>query len=231
MRAFPDGWMGWLLIAAGLFFLAFLVVCASHIVLIGRLTRKGEDDQLSFHIHALFGLINYAWEAPIMKMGAGTVNVKTETRRQMSAQPDSESKSRVGVRTVRQQIEDFRMLTRYTDRFYNWVGQTLRRVKLEEWHWQTRVGAGDAVWTAMACGAAWAVQGTVLGICSQLFSLRAEPRMTVAPVYSHEHFSTEWSCIAKIRFGYAIVAGLQLLVRIRRVKGGFTTWQNILSKG
>jgi len=222
--------MGWL-IAAGLFFLALVILCTSHIVAIGRLTRKNEDDQLSFHIRALFGLINYVWEIPIMTMAPGAVDIKTKTKNQRQEGSATESEERIGVKTVMNQLEEYKLLIQHTDRIFNWAGRSLRRVKLEEWRWQTAVGTGDAAWTAMACGAVWTIQSTLLGVSSQFTRLRAVPYMTVTPIYSHSHFSTEWSCIAKIRFGYAIVAGLQLLVRIRRVKGGLTTWQNILFKG
>ncbi|MFS0722697.1 DUF2953 domain-containing protein [Paenibacillus sp. 1P07SE] len=219
----------WWLIAAGLFFLVSAAVCATHVVVIGRLTRKQEDDQLAFHIHGLFGLINSVWEVPIIKVSGTALDIKTETHSHAVA--DKTKNQRIGVRSVMHRIEQLEQLLRGTDRLFDWIGRVLLRVKLLEWRWQTAVGTGDAMWTAMACGTVWTVQTTLLGVCSQFMQLRTTPRMTVTPVYSHVHFSTEWSCIAKIRFGYAIIAGLQLLVRIRRVKGGFTTWQNILFKG
>lgn len=230
MRGFPEGWMGWL-IAASLFFLAIVVISSSHVVAIGRLTRKNEDDQLSFHIRALFGWINYVWEVPIMAMSAGAVDIKTETKSRLDENSPKESTEHVGMRSVMHRVEQLQQLVRHTDRLTNWLGTSLSRVKLVEWRWMTAVGTGDAMWTAMACGGVWTAQTALLGLSSQFVRLRAVPYMTVTPVYSHSHFSTEWSCIAKIRFGYAIVAGLHLLVRIRRVKGGLTTWQNILFKG
>jgi hypothetical protein len=54
--------------------------------------------------------------------------------------------------------------------------------------------------------------------------------MQVNPVYDRPAFTTEWSCIAQIRFGYAILAGLQLFIRLKKWKGGVKLWQNILFK-
>jgi hypothetical protein len=86
------------------------------------------------------------------------------------------------------------------------------------------------MWTALATGTVCSVQSSLLGLLSQLMKLRTEPRMQVQPVYQGTIFRSELRCIVEIRLGFALLAGVKLLMRMRKSKGGIRAWQNILFK-
>lgn len=86
------------------------------------------------------------------------------------------------------------------------------------------------MWTAMATGALWSVKTTTLGVLSQFVKLKAEPKVDVKPIYAQPCFTTEWSCVAKIGFGNAIMAGIHLLVRLKKAKEGVQAWRTLLFK-
>ncbi|MBD2869608.1 DUF2953 domain-containing protein [Paenibacillus arenilitoris] len=225
---YPYGWIT----AAGLFFLLVLtLILASPVVINGHLRREGSNDDAELKIKALYGIVRFRYKVPIIQFTGSTVQLKE----QLSA-------TNAGINTWKQYtdeidadrvvsaIDKMKLILQLTKNLTGWVRQTMTKVRLVEWKWNTSVGTGDAMWTAMATGFVWSVKTSLLGILSQMVKLKAEPVMHVQPIYQHPAFTTEWSCIAQIRFGYAILAGLQLLVRMKKAKGGVKAWQNILFK-
>ncbi|WP_424766116.1 DUF2953 domain-containing protein [Paenibacillus sp. sgz302251] len=218
MLSYPYGWIT----AAGLFFLLILMVLLfSPVVINGHLRRLGSNDDAELNVKALYGLIKYRVKVPTIQFTGTSVELKEQV-----------SSSNAGIDTWKQFSEDidadkvvnamerFKHILQMTIDLTGWARKTLTKVRLVEWNWNTSVGTGDAMWTAMATGFIWSVKTSVIGVLSQMVKLKTEPKMIVQPIYQHPAFTTELSCIAQIRFGYAILAGLQLLVRMKKVKGG-----------
>jgi hypothetical protein len=228
MLGYPYSWI----MAAGLFFLLILtVILTSPVVINGQLRRIGNNDDAEIKVKALYGIIRYRYKVPIIQFTGNSIEMKKQvsntnaginTWKQFSDELDADK--------VVSSIERMNLMLKMTRDLNGWIRHTLTKVRLVEWNWSTSVGTGDAMWTAMATGLVWSVQTSILGLLSQMVKINAEPKMDVQPIYQKATFTTEWSCIAQIRFGYAILAGLQLLVRIKKVKGGVKAWQNILSK-
>ncbi|MNP50215.1 hypothetical protein D3C76_1444640 [compost metagenome] len=100
-----------------------------------------------------------------------------------------------------------------------------------ELEWSTNVGLDDAVHTATLTGALWGVKATLVGWLTGYIRLTKRPKLFVVPEFGGKPlFSTEIRCIAEIRCGYAIYAGLVLIVRVLKVKGGVKKWWTILFK-
>lgn len=227
MLSYPYGWI----LAGGFFFLIVIVlVLTSNVVIKGHVKRVGHNDDAEVTVKALYGLIRFHYEVPVIKWSSGmslkvkeqmdATNAGIDTWKQFEDEIDKEK--------VVKSIDKFKRILYLTRDLKGWAKNTLSRVKLTEWQWVTSLGTGDAMWTAMATGAVWSIKTSILGLISQMVQLSSQPAMSVEPDYKHPSFTTEWSCIAQIRFGYAILAGLQLLVRMKKWKGGVKTWQNIL---
>lgn len=228
MLGYPYGWI----LAGGFFFLLIgWMVLTSPIVITANVKKVGNNDDAELKCKALFGLIRYRYKIPMMKFTGMSVKVEEQV-----------SASNAGINTWKQfndeidadkvesSIEKFKQILQLTRDLKGWVKGTLSRVRLVEWKWTTTIGTGDAMWTAMATGAVWSIKGSIIGLLSQMVQVQHEPEMKVTPQFQRAAFATEWSCIAQIRFGYAILAGLQLLVRMKKRKGGVKAWQNILFK-
>jgi hypothetical protein len=228
MLSYPYGWIT----AAGLFFLLILIVIlSSQVVVVGHLRRLGDNDDVELNIKALYGIIRYKFKVPIIQFTGTSVQLKEQvSKTNVSANTWSQYYEDIDADKVMKSIDKFKHILEITRNLKGWVRQTLSKVSLIEWKWSTSVGTGDAMWTAMATGALWSVKTSIIGVLSQMVKLKAEPKMIVQPIYLGSVFRTEWSCIAQIRFGYAILAGLQLSVRMRKWKGGVKAWQNILFK-
>ncbi|WP_102710761.1 DUF2953 domain-containing protein [Paenibacillus castaneae] len=230
MLGHPYGWIT----AAGLFFLvifAIALILSSHVVIIGNFRREEQNDDAQISIKALYGMIKYHYKVPAIHFTGSTLQLKEQIS-SISAGMDSseQNDNEIDADKVAKGIDKMKQVLQLTKNLMGWVRQTLTKVSIIEWKWSTSVGTGDAMWTAMATGLVWSVQTSVLGVLSQMVKLKAEPQMSVEPIYQQPAFTTEWTCIAQIRFGYAILAGLQLLVRRKKGKGGVKAWQNILFK-
>ncbi|MFC5650864.1 DUF2953 domain-containing protein [Paenibacillus solisilvae] len=231
MLGYPYGW----LIAAGLFLLLLIIVAMSPVVIRGHVKRIGDDDDADLRIRALLGIVNYHWKLPIVKLKGMGMEFKREmTAENMGGSQQDTSNNHVNAKTIMKSIDRAKMMLKHTDNLLGWVRITLGHVQLTEWRWKTKVGTGDAMWTAMITGMVWSVKTTSIGVISQLIRLMADPKLAVEPVYEKAHFSTEGNFTAKIRFGYAIYAGILLLFQMRKVKGiprGIVGWQRILLRG
>lgn len=228
MLSYPYGWIT----AAGLFFLLILIVILnSQVVIKGHLRRAGDNDDAELNIKALFGIIRYRIKVPIMQFTGTSVQLKEQVSTTSAVFNSWKQFSKdIDAEKVLNTIDKLKYILQITRNLTGWVRLTLTKVRLVEWNWSTSVGAGDAMWTAMATGLVWSVKTSIIGVLSQMVKLKAEPNMNVQPIYQQSAFTTEWSCIAQIRFGYAILAGLQLLFRMKKMKGGVKAWQNILFK-
>lgn len=220
---------GWI-VACG-FFLLLAIAMLSPIVITAQYAKQGKNDEMEIRVKGLFGLLSYKLKVPVMKWQGASLQVEEDSRGiGVGINSWKHNEEDIDAEKVVSGIEKFKDALRLTRNMKEWAKRTLAKVKLVEWRWSTSVGTGDAMWTAMATGLVWSVKSSIIGLLSQLVQLKAQPVMSVNPEFARPAFSTEWMCIAKIRFGYAILAGLQLLVRMKKWKGGVKAWQNILFK-
>ncbi|GGG57288.1 DUF2953 domain-containing protein [Paenibacillus radicis (ex Gao et al. 2016)] len=222
---------GW--IAAAVLFLLLLmtIVYVSPIVIHGHIRKTGSNDDIELDVKGLFGLVSYQMHIPTVEFYGRVFKLHQEmTGSGAGMTSKQEQDNEVGFERVMKVIDTFKQIIQLTNHLPSWVKQTLSKVQLKQWNWSTEVGVGDAMWTAMATGGIWSFKTTMIGVMSQLIRLTAEPQLQVQPNYSKASFSTEWSCMAQIRFGHAIVAGMHLFRNAKKSKGGMKEWQNILSK-
>jgi|GEM_PF-4815592 len=96
------------------------------------------------------------------------------------------------------------------------VERLLHKITVREYAWRTDIGLLDAVDTALLCGGAWIAMSGLTGLFTQLFTFAELPTLGVSPTFHRTAFSTRLSCIATLRLGKAIYAGLGLLWLLRR---------------
>ncbi|MHA7962943.1 DUF2953 domain-containing protein [Paenibacillus sp. CAU 1782] len=224
----PYGWI----MTGGLFFvLALVVLLSSPIVIDGYYRRSGNKDDAQFTVKLLYGLIKYRVKVPFVRFTGKSLQLKEHISTSSAGQSDSHKQNdEIDAERVVRMIDKWKQLLEMTRDFTGVVKHALERVDVHRWQWSTSVGTGDAMWTAMATGLVWSIKTSAIGLLSQVVRLKSHPELKVDPVYDRPAFTTEWSCIAQIRFGYAILAGLQLFIRMKKWKGGVKLWQNILFK-
>jgi hypothetical protein len=215
---------GILIFQVGVLFLCLFIPVNIHV----RYSRNREDDRIYVRISALF--LTYTLEIPTVKVIAQVRSGKLLHWRMAGGLQNQEKKPR-GITLTLEKIEKMRRIWHtYLENIYNykvWLRKTLKIFKVEEFHWMTEMGAGDAAMTGTLVGLLWAVKGSVLSLVSYFFTFNAHPRLDVRPRFQEEVFTTHVSCIIRFWLGQAMFAGLRLVFYWLR-EGH--TWRNIRSR-
>lgn len=222
-------WWGWLLLALALI---LVLMWFSRISFHTFYSRVGSNDRFYVKVRGLYGLVRFKIEVPVIKFKglAQGVGVKAEAVNGLNNSLVSEGATDIDREKIIRYYRKLKQILQATFDMKEWVKETLALVCCTDLKWITRVGVGDAPETAITTGIVWTLKSSMLAYAFQFMNRDAKPQIRVIPQYNETHFSTEFSCIAQIRLGHAILAGLHLLVRIMKVKGGIKAWQNILSK-
>lgn len=195
--------------------------------------KHGKDDEIVLNIRLLYGLIRLHYELPILKFEnlKKGILIKVEKKKNILKKENGTKKTRVDKRKIDHWHRELIKLLEATDSFLVWMKKTLLHLSILKLDWSTNISAGDAAYTAIATGMVWSIKGSMIGWLSYHVGMRTPPRLFVVPVYDDKpQFSTEISCIAQISCGYAIYAGLVLMVRVLKVKGGVKKWKSIRFK-
>lgn len=224
-----DMWAYWI---SGMVLILIAVMLASHVTVHVSWKRKEDDDRFSLLLKALFGIVRIRREIPLVRFRSVTEGVEvrqeTETGPGSNEQKEKKTGRNVGPGHLNAWMKQSREMVKHAVGLKRWMKQTLSHVKCIRFQWHSRIGFGDAADTATGTGILWAVKTMLTGLLTQMIRFHTSPDLAVYPAYNRKHFSSEGSCIVKIRLGYAIIAALFLMVRVMKAKGGIKTWKSIL---
>jgi hypothetical protein len=222
-------WWAWILLV-----LAVLVLAAwvSNLRMEMHYSRVGENDRFYVYVHGLYGLVRYKYDIPMIKFKGlyQGIDLKTEHVNELNSNLMGEHYNNIDREKILKYYRKFKEILKATLDMKEWIKDTMAQFCCTDMKWITKVGVGDAPETAITTGLVWTVKSSILAYMFKYIHRDVKPDVRVIPMYNQTFFSTELSCIAQIRLGQAIFAGLHLLVRIMKVKGGIKAWQNILSK-
>lgn len=223
----------WIFLAAGLVVLLIvllIVVLSSKVTIKLDVVLKKDEYKVLAEIKMIFGLIKRKYAVPF-HLANGGIEFKKETvggDGEQGTAPDT-NEEKASSRTIR--FKDYGRATLSTKGFKKWLRQTMSAVHLMDVRWSTRIALEHAADTAVATGLLHGIKHTLLGWMSYRLVMEDLPRIDVVPLFnSPPQISTELNCIAKISCGKAMYAGLVLIVRVLKVKGGIRSWQNTLFK-
>jgi hypothetical protein len=195
--------------------------------------KIGRDEDVVVKIRMLYGLIRLHYDLPMMKVGSleDGIVLEVDKRNNIGQEEKSHNETQVNKRRIDHWINIFHQVLNATESFKTWSKRTMSRLSITNMEWSTNFSVGDAAYTAVASGMLWSTKTFIIGWLSHEVQLMDPPRVFVVPVFDdHPYFSSELSCIVQISCGYAIYAGLVLIVRVLKVKGGVEKWKTILSK-
>jgi hypothetical protein len=224
--------MAWVWIVLVGMFVMFVVALLSRVRAHIVYTREAQDDQFYIQIRALFGAIRYRHSLPTINFEGIKQGVSLSKEKITNIPtPDTKDQITLDGKDIVHRHKKFKELLSHVLGFHHWLVSTLKRTHCSQISWITNVGLDDAPETAITTGVIWGLKTSILGVLFNHIKLEAQPHLAVVPHYDHPQFKTHFDCIMMIRLGHAMLAGLHLLVRIYKVKGGIRTWQkNILSE-
>ncbi|MDN4067445.1 DUF2953 domain-containing protein [Paenibacillus vini] len=224
-------WLGSILV---LLLLVLTLILLSKITFHIKLKKENKDETILIDVTLLFGLLTYHYRIPALglnKLQDG-LWVENNSSDNFFKTHTSAGEQEIDKEKVNRWADQFRDMIRATRGLKKWMNTTLRRVTLVSMEWSTNFALKDAAHTATLTGALWAVKTTLIGWLSYRVSLQQRPKLFVVPVFGGSPlFSTELNCTAEIRLGNAVYAGMVLVVRVLKVKGGVKKWRSLLSKG
>ncbi|WP_098742994.1 DUF2953 domain-containing protein [Paenibacillus sp. EZ-K15] len=222
----------WIFLAVGLVVLLIVllvVVLSSKVTIKLDVVLKKDEYKLLAEIKMIFGLITRQYAVPF-HLANGGIEFKKETVPVEQGIPHhSKEQEDPSSKTIR--YRDYARALWSTKGFKKWTRQTMAAVHLMDVRWSTRIALEHAADTAVATGLLHGIKHTLLGWMSYRLIMEEMPQIDVVPIFNGPpQISTELNCIAKISCGKAMYAGLVLIVRVLKVKGGIRSWQNTLFK-
>lgn len=178
-----------------------------------------DDDHLRIKFKALFGLIQYKLEIPVIQIDndSPTVVVKTKKEPGAKEQVKDEETSKYTPKEILNSFKDYETLIKHVVGLHRIVRKFLKKVTITDIKWDSVIGVGDAAYTGMITGACWAAKGSLIGVLSNYMRMRNLPHITVTPHFQMPISQTTFTCMIQFRIGHAMLAGIKL---IKFWKGG-----------
>lgn len=221
--------MVWLGLSLVLIAAVIMIMLAGMIKAEVAVSRIGEEDEAQIRLSALGGLIRMKLEIPyVLSYGWHHIAARLELVDLNRDKLLKEKRKLAKIGGLKGRSKRLRKLRKLAAAAHlgQWAKAALKRVHCSDVHWSTEIGTGEAADTAVAAGMIWALKGTLLGYALHFVKLEQQPVLTVTPLFGSMRFTTRFRCIIRMRLGHAIGAGLCLLVRIMKAKGGFKTWRS-----
>ncbi len=224
----------WITLAVIAVILILIAAAAmSSIVCTVRFNKMGRDDNAMVDIHMLYGMVRFHYEMPKLvfeNMKKGFL-LKLERNNNLSRNAGSTTKTRINKKKAELWAQEIGVILKSTAAFKKWLQRTSAHVRIHELNWTTRFSTGEAEWTAVATGAIWSLKATLVGWLTFQVRMKESPKLSVIPEFRDEmSFSTEFYCISRLSFGYAMFASFILLSRILKVEGGLRRWLQLYRK-
>ncbi|MGG0173021.1 DUF2953 domain-containing protein [Paenibacillus dokdonensis] len=226
--SFVGGYIVWITLAVIAVILILIAAAAmSNIICTIRFSKEGHDDKAIVDIHMLYGMVRFHYEMPKLvfeNMKKGFL-LKLEKSSNLNRNSGSTTHTRINKKKTDLWAHEIRILLRSTASLKKWLQRTFSHVRVHELNWSTNFSTGEAEWTAIATGVLWSIKTTLIGWLSFQVRMKSSPRIYVIPVFKDEMlFSTEFYCVCRLSFGYAMYAAIILLSRILKVEGGLKKW-------
>lgn len=123
-------------------------------------------------------------------------------KRSTGNKPDTDHKKTVTSDMKRN--KPTRFLNVSFSNYYRLFRLFMSHLVLEKFHWETSLGLGDPMQTALACGGIWAFKGNFMGMVSHFSSIE-QVGLQVQPVYDDTGLSSKLDSIFKIRIVYIML--------------------------
>lgn len=190
--------------------------------------RLGANDHLVLDVSVWFGLIRRKYDIPVMKWMTTDSGPTFAMNVRKSGEPEHNGHVFIDEKAIRRWMRVAKEWRKKVHDLYPILRWILRRFRLERVEWHTALGIGDAAATGTLTGLVWGVKSVILSTVSHYVTLRAIPRMSVQPVWNGNIVRTRFRCILTFRIGYAIVAGVRILLKLR--KGRERKWETTPSR-
>ncbi|TKC15804.1 DUF2953 domain-containing protein [Robertmurraya kyonggiensis] len=206
--------MMWVAIAVVAIILLIIVVLIMKISVIIDYYHGNDDDHLKITLKALFGLLRYKINIPVIKMDKDSPAIVVKENVEMKVGPQEneqkKGKEKFTVDELLASLKDMKLLLKHVAGLHRIIRSFLKKVTVSKVEWNTIVGVGDAAYTGMLTGAIWTVKGSIIGLMCSLMKVQETPQIMITPDFNRSISQTSLKCMIHFRIGHAIFAGIKL---------------------
>lgn len=206
------------------FLIMVLILCFTKLRITIESHRLGENDRLKLTITAWFKLINIQTTIPFVKLKENLRGLEYEVDTQSSRNELDEKESSMSFTDLVHRIQ---RLQEFIQRVYHWhdiAKKLLKGIYLYRLDWKIEIGTGDAAETGVLTGISWGVLSSIIGLFTSYVTLRTIPSIMVQPAFQQKKLETEFRCMFRFRIGNAILAGIRLVLNLRKRRD--VKWQS-----
>jgi hypothetical protein len=180
------------------------------------LIRDGKNEYMETNTRAWFGLINLKLKVPLVKLADNLKGTKVHVELESPNEEIQEIKVKITPKRFYRILKQILSFIKRVHDLLKILKIFLKRVRLEQFEWKTKIGTGDAAETGMLAGASWGMKGSIVGMIGSMVSLRTLPTIYVHPLFNEKKITTTLSCMFRFRIGYAMVAGIRIVLNLRK---------------
>ncbi|MBB6216662.1 hypothetical protein HNQ80_002766 [Anaerosolibacter carboniphilus] len=197
-------WISAILVAS------FIIIMFTSIIMEVQILKNKTNDEIILHIKALFGLVQYKFEIPLLDLiqkqdGKLSLEVDEEIESEKSQDLIQEKKQLFSLSQI-QEIQD--RASQLFNQYFNVVNYIRKKLLLSKLEWETEFGTGDAAVTGMLCGVLWGIKGNLFAILKRHVHSN-NISFNIIPYFDKELFKTYVHCIIRLKIGHAIIASIK----------------------
>jgi hypothetical protein len=217
----------WYFFAVLLLIITLLVILImTELKLTIQLTRHQNGHCLRMKVTAWYGLIQIKKEWQLIQLLSNKVPVVTyQTETENHDQPINKKREKISLPTLIHMHKQFKMTIGQIKGFRHIIKRFAKRVTLDRWEWRSSLGTGYADETGVLSGLVWAVKAAITGLLQSYLRMGAQPQLAVHPFFNEKKMETDLTCMIRFRIGYAILAGIRILVNTRKRRDSI--WKSI----
>ena len=188
------------------------IIMFTSVIVEFQILKDKTNDKIIIHIKALFGLIQYRFEIPLLdlihnKKGKLALEVDEEVKGEQSEDLLQEKKQLFNLFQM-QEIQD--RIAQLYNQYFDIANYIRKKILLRKLEWETEFGTGDAAITGILSGILWGIKGNLFTILK--IHLRSHKiSFNIIPYFDKELFKTYVHCIIQLKIGHAIIASIKTL--------------------
>ena len=185
--------------------------------------HAGDNDHIKIKAMALFGLISYTYDVPLIKINKENPSLIVKTEQKMGNENktlNSEDKKKITPNDMLKNIRKSKEFMEHVIHLHKIVKKFIRHISIDKLEWNSSLGLGDAAQTGVAIGVLWSLKSGIVGLLSHYMKLKSKPELTVNPHFQEILTHTSLKCIISFRIGHAIGGALSVVKYWKSTKGG-----------
>jgi hypothetical protein len=217
--------MKWILLIVLIILAILFLIIISKLKVLVQINHSPKNQDIKIRLSTWFGLFRYTIHIPLLKLDddSPSVVVKHEEKSNLKKENVKDKKKKFTPKEIIQAIQDAGSILEHVVNFHKIIKKFLQKVSITKIEWDTVFGIGDAAQTGIFVGVGWSVKGCILGIVSQYMNLKAQPKISITPLFQQLYSETKIECIFHFRVGNAMLAGIRL---VKYWKGGLPKFKS-----